>query len=74
MTFDGSLILGNSESGSNVTITDSQAQFKDHDNKVGYIDKDGLHVSNYLSFGNFMFYQRTNGHFTLKYLENGGGN
>lgn len=69
MSFDGSLILGNSESGSNVTITDTQVQFKSGDNVVGYIAGDGLHVDNYLSFGNFMFYQRTNGHFTLKYLK-----
>ena len=73
MSFDGALVLGNSENGNNVTITDTQVQFKDNNNVVGYIGGNGLHVDNYLSFGAFMFYQRTNGHFTLKYLKKESG-
>lgn len=37
-------------------------------NKVAYLNGSELYVENSLSFGNFMFYQRTNGHFTLKYI------
>ena len=40
--------------------------------KVAYMTGEELHVKKRLSFGNFMFYQRTNGHFTLKYLERSG--
>lgn len=69
ISFDGALVLGNSKNGNNVTITDTQVQFKDNNNVVGYIGGNGLHVDNYLSFGTFMFYQRANGHFTLKYLK-----
>lgn len=37
-------------------------------NKVAYMNGSELYVENSLSFGKFMFYQRTNRHFTLKYL------
>lgn len=40
--------------------------------RIAYMSSGELYVENSLSFGNFMFYQRLNGHFTLKYI--GGGN
>lgn len=41
------------------------------DMKVAYMNGAQLYVENSLSFGHFMFYERNNGHFTLKYI---GGN
>ena len=38
-------------------------------NKVAYMNTARLYVANSLSFGNFIFYQRDNGHFTLKRID-----
>ena len=65
------MILGSNTSDWNVVITGTQMVFRNGDNPVAYINAEGLHVTNYLSFGNFQFYQRTNGHFSLKFI--GGG-
>lgn len=35
-------------------------------NKVAYMNGSQLYVANSLSFGHFVFYERSNGHFTLK--------
>ena len=40
--------------------------FYEGQNKAAYINGQELYVENSLSFGNFIFYQRQNGHFTLK--------
>lgn len=71
--YDGSpnLVLGSVDSDYNVVITNTRMAFRDQTSVVAYIDQNGLYVQEYLSFGNFQFYQRNNGHFTLKFI--GGG-
>lgn len=65
------LVLGNKDSAWSVVISNTRLSFKNGPTEVAYMDSEGLHVNNYISFGNFQFYQRTNGHFTLKFI---GGN
>lgn len=46
--------------------TKNEIGFYNGANKVAYMNASQLYVANSLSFGNFIFYQRDNGHFTLK--------
>ena len=46
--------------------TNNEIGFYHGSNKVAYMNGSQLYVANSLSFGNFIFYQRDNGHFTLK--------
>ena len=46
--------------------TNNEIGFYQGANKVAYMNGAQLYVANSLSFGNFIFYQRDNGHFTLK--------
>ena len=64
------------QDGFNIRIggTDNEIGFYFGDNKMAYINGDELYVQNSLSFGNaphntFTFYQRANGHFTLKLVD-----
>ena len=59
--------IGNSN-GFHILIggNDNEIGFYQGSNKVAYINGQELYVENSLSFGNFIFYQRQNGHFTLK--------
>lgn len=65
------------ESGFHITIsgTDNEIGFYQGDVKAAYINNQALYVENSLSFGQdsefnaFTFYQRANGHFTLKLVK-----
>lgn len=46
--------------------SDNEIGFYQGTNRVAYMNGSELYVKNSLSFGNFIFYQRDNGHFTLK--------
>lgn len=46
-----------------------QIGFYQGENKVAYMGSSELYVENNLSFGNFVFTQRNNGHFTLKLID-----
>lgn len=49
--------------------TNNEIGFYQGANKVAYMNGAQLYVANSLSFGNFIFYQRDNGHFTLKRVD-----
>lgn len=66
------LVLGNENSEYNVVVTNTALVFRKGNSPIAYMNGQELYVENSLSFGNFRFYQRDNGHFTLKYI--GGGN
>lgn len=68
------LTLGSTESRFKVNITNEQVQFIYDGVPIAFLNGNSLRVKEWLSFGNFIMYQRTNGHFTLKYIgTNGGG-
>lgn len=46
--------------------TNNEIGFYNGANKVAYMNASQLYVANSLSFGHFIFYERDNGHFTLK--------
>lgn len=46
--------------------TNNEIGFYQGANKAAYVNGQELYVENSLSFGRFIFYQRQNGHFTLK--------
>ena len=48
-------------------FTNEQLQFLYQGTVLAYLTGAALHVSEQLSFGNFILYQRSNGHFTIKY-------
>ena len=62
-----SITVGN-PAGMHIVITNTNVNFVQGSNTVGHLTGDELYVQNKLSFGNFQFYQRNNGHFTLKLL------
>lgn len=64
----GSEAIIGAPTGFNIRIggTNNEIGFYQGSNKVAYINGQELYVENSLSFGNFVFYQRPNGHFTLK--------
>ena len=49
--------------------SDNEIGFYQGTNRVAYMNGSELYVKNSLSFGNFIFYQRDNGHFTLKRID-----
>lgn len=49
--------------------TNNEIGFYQGQNRAAYINGQELYVENSLSFGNFIFYQRQNGHFTLKKVD-----
>lgn len=59
--------IGNTN-GFNIRIggANNEIGFFQGSNRAAYINGQELYVENSLSFGNFIFYQRQNGHFTLK--------
>lgn len=59
-------IIGNPE-GFHIEIDGQEIGFyQGSNNKVAYMNGSELYVTNSLSFGHYIFYERTNGHFTLK--------
>lgn len=52
--------------GFHIVITDSSIDFYQGSNRVAYMNGSALYVANSLSFGHYIFYERENGHFTLK--------
>lgn len=65
------LTLGSDESAFKLNITNDAIQFVyGNDNApIAYLTGTALRVQDMLSFGNFVMYQRKNGHFTLKKLD-----
>lgn len=49
--------------------TNNEIGFYNGTTKVAYMNSAQLYVSNSLSFGHFIFYERDNGHFTLKRVD-----
>lgn len=66
-TYGAGATIGN-EQGFNIKIGGSSNEigFYQGSNKVAYMSGSELYVENSLSFGHFIFYERSNGHFTLK--------
>lgn len=60
-------IIGN-ENGFYIKLdsTNNEIGFYQGSNKIAYLNGAALYVQNSLSFGHFIFYERDNGHFTLK--------
>ena len=52
-----------------IEIDGQEIGFYKKDVKVAYMRGDELYVENNLSFGHFIFTERTNGHFTLKLID-----
>ena len=67
------LTLGSTESRFKVNITNEQVQFIYDGEPIAFLNGNSLRVKEWLSFGNFIMYQRPNGHFTLKYIRTNGG-
>lgn len=75
----GSTAIIGEESGFHIEITPTELRFcygpntagagQPPSNRLAYVNGNELRVENSLSFGNFQFYQRDNGHFTLKFFE-----
>ena len=77
-TYSGSNAIIGEESDFHIMIgannddpPENEVGFYNGTQKLAYINGSHLYVQNSLSFGNFQFYERANGHFTLKFL---GGN
>ena len=62
------LTLGSKNSPFRVNITNQMMQFMYGTTPIAFITGTALRVQNQLSFGNFIFYQRDNGHLTIKYI------
>ena len=58
-------IIGNLD-GFHIEIDGQEIGFYQGGNKVAYMNGSELYVTNSLSFGHYIFYERANGHFTLK--------
>lgn len=68
------LTLGSTDSDFKLNITNDAIQFTYQSIPIAFLTGTALRVRDQLSFGNFIMYQRPNGHFTLKYIgTNGGG-
>lgn len=65
------LTLGSENSSFKTNITNEMIQFTYNDAPIAYLTGTALRVQDQLSFGNFVIYQRPNGHLTIKYI---GGN
>lgn len=50
-------------------LNENEIGFYNGNVKVAYMNGAQLYVSNSLSFGRFIFYERSNGHFTLKLID-----
>lgn len=57
--------IGN-PNGFNVKVDGTEVGFYQGTNKIAYMNGSQLYVTNSLSFGHFIFYERENHHFTLK--------
>lgn len=64
------LTLGSDSSPFKLNITNDAVQFTygGNANPIAYLTGTALRVQNMLSFGNFILYQRENGHLTIKYI------
>ena len=66
-----SITIGNSALAFHIVITDQEIEFyQGQDNMMAYMNGSEMYVDNKLSFGKFQFYERENGHFTLKLIDN----
>ena len=65
------LTQGSETSSFKTNITNEMIQFTYDDAVIAYLTGTALRVQDQLSFGNFVLYQRPNGHLTIKYI---GGN
>lgn len=61
-----SITIGDSASGMNLVLESGILKFRDKLVEMAYMTGSALYVSNSLSFGHYIFYERDNGHFTLK--------
>lgn len=63
------LVIGAANSDFKLNITNEALQFLYGDNLIAYMTGTALRIKDQLSFGNFIMYQRNNGHFTLKKID-----
>ena len=60
------LEMGAIDSPFRMTLDSQQLSFYNNNTEVAHFSGDSLHVQQSISFGNFLLYQRSNGHLTIQ--------